>query len=315
MSSGFADTKFFIEQRPGASPAIIDRATYTGRVFWVGASITGIRTAGDTAAYGKSPARPFATVAYAETQCLSQRGDTIHILENYTETLASGSGAVVLLLDVANLQIIGHGRSTRPVFLIDGHAANYINITGADTRFVNCAFKSGHANVAKGLSVAAPGVEFLGCHFLENTTNENFLFAIQATAAGDNLLIEDSTFISVNASADACIQLVGACNGVKILHNYMNAPCTTSLIEAITNPCLDLQINHNHLINIVEGNDLAGLVDLVASSTGSIHDNICYLADDTDILTGIDQANCSRGGNISSNEFAQEAIICGAPAA
>ncbi len=311
----FTDTKFFTERRPGAAPTIVDRTTYTGKVFWVGKSISGVRTAGDAAGYGGSPSRPFATLVYAETKCLSQRCDTIHLLENHTETLASGSGAAVLTLDVANLQIIGHGRSTRPAFLIDGHANNYISITGADTSFQNCTFKSGHANVAKGVLVGAAGVAFRGCHFLENTTNENFLFSIMTTAAADELLVEDSTFISINASADALIHLVGACNGVKILRNYMDAPCTTSLIEAITNACLDLQINDNHLRSLTEGNDLAGLVDLVASTTGTIQHNTCYLADDTDILTGIDGASCSLGGNISSNEDAQEAIVCGAVAA
>lgn len=306
------DTKLFLRKQPGGMYAVHDAAEVTGRIFWVGSNVTG---ASDSAGYGQNPGKPFDTLVYAETKCLSQRGDLIYVMANHTETLLSAAGAVLLLLNVANLRIVGIGRSTRPAFLLDGHANNYINITGADTTLENLAFKAGHANIAKGFSVATAGVRFDGCHFIENVATENYLFAIQTTAAADEMDVENCTFISIDAEADACIQLVGACNGVRILHNYMNAPCVTSLIEAITNACLDIQICHNHLRNLAEGDDLAGLVDLVASSTGVIHDNLCYLADDTDVLTGIDGASCSLARNISSNEDAQEAVMAGGPAA
>jgi len=306
------DTKMFSHSQPGGMFSVKDAAECPGNVFWVGSNITG---ATDGAGYGRNPGTPFATLVYAETQCLTQRCDTIYVMQNHTETWTHSTGAAILTLDVANLQIIGLGRSTRPIFLIDGHANNYISITGADTTIKNCQFESGAADVAKAVLVAAAGVRFDGCHFLDSTAGENFLFSIMTTAAADEMEVEKCTFISIDASVDAFIHLVGACNGVRILHNYMNGPCVTSLIEAITNPCLDIHICHNHLRSLTEGNDLAGLVDLVASSTGIIHDNLCYNADDTDILTGIDGASCSLARNISSNEDAQEAVMAGGPAA
>lgn len=306
------DTKMVVNKQSGGIYSVRDASTNPGKVFWVGSNITG---ASDSAGYGQNPGKPYATLAYAETACLASRGDTIYILPGHTETLSSATGAAVLTLDVANLSIIGLGRSTRPAFLIDGHANNYISITGADTLIENCTFKSGHANVAKGISVAAAGVTFRGCQFLENTTNENFLFSIQTTAAGDELTVEDCTFISVNASADAAIQIVGACNGVRIVNNYFDAPYTTSAIEAITNACLDIQIIGNYIRNIVEGDDLAGAIDLVAASTGMIANNRIYLADDTDILTCIDGSNCGKADNMCSNEFVQEAGVAGTQAA
>lgn len=306
------DTKMFVRKQPGGMFSIRDAEDTPGRVFWVGSNVTG---ATDAAGYGENPGAPFATLVYAETQALTQRGDRIIILPNHTETLLSATGAAILTLDVANLRISGMGRSTRPAFLIDGHANNYVTITGADTILENVTFKAGHANIAKGISAAAAGVAFKGCHFIENTTNENFLFPIQTTAAADEMLVDLCKFISVNAAADACIQLVGACNGVEITNNYMDAPCVTSLIEAITTACLDIKITDNYLRNIAEGDDLAGLVDLVAGSTGVIHRNTCYLADDTDVLTGIDGANCSLADNISSNEYNQHAVTAGGVAA
>ena len=292
--------------------AIRDMVDCPGAVFFVGSNVTG---ASDAAGFGKEPNTPFATLAYAETQCLTQRGDTIFIFPNHTETLSSATGAAVLTLDVANLRIVGLGRSTRPAFLIDGHENNYVSITGADTVIENVTFKAGHADIAKGVNVAAAGVAFRGCHFIENTAQENFLFSIQTTAAADEMLVEGCKFISIDAAADAAIHIVGACNGVVIRDNYFDAPYVTSAIEAITNACLDIQIIGNYIRNIVEGDDLAGAIDLVAASTGIIANNRIYLADDTDILTCIDGGNCGKADNMSSNEFVQEAGVAATQAA
>lgn len=297
------DTKLFLRKQPGGMYAVHDAAEVTGRIFWVGSNVTG---ASNSAGYGQNPGKPFATAVYAETKCLSQRGDLIYVMANHTETLLSAAGAVLLLLDVANLRIVGIGRSTRPAFLLDGHANNYINITGADTTLENMTFKAGHADVAKGFSVAAAGVAFLGCHFIENVATENFLFSIQTTAAADELLLDDCTFISIDASADAGIQIVGACNGVQIYRSYFHGPYVTSCIEAITNACLNIRIEDNMLLNPLAGDDLAGAVDLVANSTGMIKSNGIYHADNTDCLTAIDGGNCGKIGNFTANEFAEE---------
>jgi hypothetical protein len=303
------DTKLFVNKQPGGMFVVRDAAQNPGKVFWVGSNITG---ASDSAGYGQNPGAPFATVVYAETKCLTARGDTIYVLPGHTETLTSATGAAVMTLDVANLSIIGLGRSTRPAFLIDGHANNYVNVTGADTLIENCTFKSGHADVAKGVLVAAAGVTIRGCHFIENVATENFLFSVMTSAAADEMTVEDCTFISIDGSADAGIHIVGAANGVKILRNYFNASYVTSAIEAITNACLDIQIIGNQIMNPLAGDDLAGAIDLVASSTGLISDNRIYHADNTDCLTAIDGGNCGKCNNFVANEFAEEGGVAGA---
>jgi len=297
------DTKQFVRQQEGGMFAIRDAAENPGRVFWVGSNVTG---ATDAATHGQNPGAPFATLVYAETQCLTQRGDTIYVMPNHTETLTSASGVAVMTLDVANLRIIGLGRSTRPAFLIDGHANNYVNITGADTTLENLTFEAGHADVAKGLLVAAAGVTIRGCHFLENVATENFLFSIMTSAAADEMLVEGCTFISIDAAADAGIHIVGAANGVVIRGNYFNAPYVTSAIEAITNACLDIEISNNLILSTTAGDDLAGAVDLVASSTGIIANNRVYHDDATDIVTCIDNAGCAVIGNLCTNDVEEE---------
>jgi hypothetical protein len=213
----------------------------------------------------------------------------------------------VLTLDLARLKVIGlGGRSTKPAFLIDGHANNYINITGADTVLENITFKAGHAAVAKGLLVAAAGVEIRKCDFIQNTTSENFLFSIMTSDAADSLLVEDCRFVSIDALADAGIHIVGACNDVIIRRNYFNAPYVTSAIEAITAACLDILIIDNWISSTKAGADLAGAIDLVALSTGLIIGNRIYHDDNDDILTTIDGALCGRIDNMAVNEVNEE---------
>jgi len=303
------DTQLFSRKQPGGAYSVRDAAENPGRVFWVGSNVTG---ATDSVNYGQNPGAPFATLVYAITQCLSQRGDTIYVMANHAETLASASGAVVLLLNMANVKIVGLGRSTRPAFLIDGHANNYVNITGADTVLENLTFTAGHADVAKGVLVAAAGVTIRGCHFLENVATENFLFSIMTSAAADEMLVEGCTFISIDAAADAGIHIVGAANGVVIRNNYFNAAYVTTAIEAITNACLDIQIVGNIILSSVAGDDLAGGIDLVASSTGAIANNRIYHDDNTDIATAVDNAGCALLGNLVSNIVDEEGGFCGA---
>lgn len=306
------DTKLFGRNQPGGLFSILDREQFPeGNIYWVGSAVTG---ASDSAGFGRNPDAPFATLVYAETQ--AGTGDTILIMPGHTETLASATGAAVLALNVIGLQVIGlGGRNRKPAFLIDGHANNYVSVSGSGSVLKNLLFKAGHADIAAGLIVSDAGVEIVGCDFVENVATENFLFSIKTSALADFLLIEDCRFISIDAAADAAIHLVGACNHVIIRRNYFNAPYVTSAIEAITNACLDILIQDNVIRNIVEGNDLAGAIDLVAASTGMIVDNRIYLADDTDILTSIDGGNCGKAGNLGSNEFAEEAGVPGALAA
>jgi hypothetical protein len=306
------DTKLFVRRQPGGIFSILDRANFpTGNVWWVDSTAT--TTGANSAGYGANPDAPFLTLAYAETQAAA--GDTIFIKPGHTETLSSTAGAAVLTLDLARLKVIGlGGRSTKPAFLIDGHANNYINVTGADTVLENLTFKSGHADVAKGLLIAAAGVEIRGCDFIENVAEENFVFSVMTSNAADSMLIEDCRFVSIDAAADAGIHIVGACNDVIIRRNYFNAPYVTSAIEAITAACLDILIIDNWISSTKTGNDLAGAIDLVANSTGLIVGNRIYHTDDTDILTSIDGAACGRLDNMAVNEVNEEGGKAGAAA-
>jgi hypothetical protein len=306
------DTKLFGRHQPGGLFSIINREAFpTGNIWWVDSTAT--TKGANSAGYGANPDAPFLTWAYAVTQMAA--GDTCYLMPGHTETIGI-TGAAAITLSLAGAKFIGlGGRTKKPQILIDGFADTYVNITGADTVIENITFKAGHADIAKGVSVAAAGVEFHRCEFVENVATENFLFAIQTTNAGDSLVVKNCRFVSIDAAADAAIQIVGACNDVVIANNYFSGPYVTSCVEAITAACLDMLILDNWFYNPVTGNDLAGAIDLVAASTGLIVGNRIFLADDTDILTSIDGANCGRLDNMAVNEFGEEGGKAGTAAA
>ncbi len=306
------DTKLFSRKQSGGIFSVINRAEFpTGRIWWVDS--TNSTNGANVAGAGHNPDAPFLTWVFAISQ--ASAGDIIYLMPSHAETVGA-TGAAAVTLALAGLQTIGlGGRTLKPTILIDGFADTFITITAADTTIENVAFKSGHANVAKGFNVAAAGATFRGCTFLENTAAENFLVTIQTTAAGDDLLVEDCVFYGVTQATE-CIELVGANNRVTIRNNFISGLFSVSAISASTVACLALQIDGNTIYNATAaGDDLAGSVDLFAASTGFVLNNTIYLGDDTDILTSIDAGNCGRGGNTVTNEFGQEGGVGGTQAA
>lgn len=296
------DTKLFGRHQPGGLFSIVDREIFPeGNIWWVSSTAT---AAEDGAGFGRNPDAPFATLVYAVAAAAA--GDTIFVMPGHTETIGV-TGAAAMTLSLAGLKVIGlGGRSRKPAILIDAFADTYVSITGADTVLENLCFKAGHADIAAGVIVAAAGVEFRNCSFLENTAAENFLVTIQTTAAADDLLIDGCHFYGVTQATE-CIELVGANNRVQITNNHISGLFSVSAISASTVACLDIVIHNNRIFNgTTAGNDLAGAVDLFTASTGMVTNNLIYLGDDTDCLTSIDADGCGRCGNFAANEYDQE---------
>ncbi len=302
------DTKLFSRRQEGGMFSILNREQFpSGNIWWVDSSNT--TDGSNTTGYGANPDAPFLTWAYAESAASAD--DTIFLMPGHSETIGA-TGAAAITIDTAGLRTIGlGGRTRRPQFLIDGFNDTYVLLSGADTTTDTITFTSGHANIEQGVSVTAAGVMIRNCSFLENTGSENFLVAIQTTAAADDLLVEDCMFYGVTQATE-CIELVGATDRVTIRNNYINGKYSVAAIAAITNACLGLEIYNNRIFNFTTaGNDLAGAVDLVASSTGTVTRNLIHLGDDTDILTSIDAANCLQADNWGTNEYDQEAGVAG----
>lgn len=216
--------------------------------------------------HGMSPDSPFATLVYAESK--ASAGDTIYVLPGHTETLASATGAVVMLLNTAGLKVIGlGGRTRKPALLVDGHANNYISITGADTLLRNVAIKAGHSDVASGVIVAGDGVWIDKCTFEDNGANENFLEAITDAGANtaDRLMVTDCEFQTTDTSGTACIQLDSAHDRVIIQRNLCMGDYGTAAISIAGAITLGL-IDSNLIENTATDND--SCINVSATSTG-----------------------------------------------
>jgi hypothetical protein len=139
------------------------------------------------------------------------RGDTIVILPNHSETITGVGG---LTFDVPGLRVIGLGvGANRPTFLMDGGTTVTAVVTGADTWIENCVFVAGHSDVATCFDVDAAGFHLIRCEFQDNTTKENFLVGILSGSTTDNVcdgltLIGNKFFTGTDSHTSFCT-LVG----------------------------------------------------------------------------------------------------------
>jgi hypothetical protein len=122
---------------------------YPGKVFWVynGTALHGGQRGGSDGNKGSFNS-PFATVAYAITQCTANRGDVIMVKAGHTETI---SDATTFAGNVAGVAVVGLGTgSLRPTFTFDTANTATIPVSADNVAFKNCIF------VANFLSIAAP---------------------------------------------------------------------------------------------------------------------------------------------------------------
>jgi len=304
------DTKFFGRNWPNGIFSILDPSRFiTGNAWWVQSTGTG---ATDSVADGRGTShdKPLATWKYA-VETAAAAGDTIFVMPGHAETIGVSAAAAITFSDIGVKSIGLGGPTTKPQILIDAYADTYLSITAADVVIENFSFEAGHANIAAGVIVSAAGCEILGCNFLENTANEDFLVVIQTTAAADQIRIHGNTFIGAGQGTE-CIELVGANTSAEITNNRIVGLFSVAAIYSGTALSTGVNISGNYINNqTTAGNDLAGAIDLQGNTTGFICDNMIYLGDDTDCLTSIDGGYCVRGGNRAANEYDQNGGVAG----
>src|SRR3954470_14957125 len=94
--------------------------THPGRVYWVNSSTTGLlpgQRGGSNGNRGTFDS-PFATVGYAFTQCIANRGDVIMVKAGHAETLINATAEAVTW-SIAGVAVVGLGvGDARPVFTL-----------------------------------------------------------------------------------------------------------------------------------------------------------------------------------------------------
>lgn len=268
----------------------------TGTTFFVSSS-TGV----DDTAHGRSTATPFATVAYAVSQCTDDANDVIKCLAGHAETI---DAAADIAMSKRGVTVMGLGQgSKRPTFTWATDTAATITMTAANCRFTNCIFDmSLPSALVSGIVISAASCKIDQCLFKIGTagTGTRPLQAILTTAAADNLEISDNKFIEPTATpttvsaSSTQIKLVGG-SGIRILRNYMRGWCTTSVgpITSITTLNSDIEIRDNIIINAT-ASSTKGIV-LLTGSTGMIRGNSIQILSGTAPITA--DAASWAGGN------------------
>lgn len=246
------------------------------KTFHVNSTTTG---AVDSANAGSTAAKPFATIGYAISQCVADRGDTILVGPGHAETV---NAAAFIACATAGVSIIGTGAgSKRPTLTWATATDATITMTAANCRWSNFVFDlSLPSALISGIVISAAGCRIDNCLFLIGTagTGTRPLQAILTTAAANYLRIEDNQFLEPTAtpttvSAASCaIKLVGG-TGIKIRRNQIHGWFTTTVggITSITTLNDHIEISDNVIINQTASS--AKAIALLTGSTGMISNN------------------------------------------
>lgn len=219
---------------------------YPGKVFWVynGTALQGGQRNGSDANRGTFNS-PFATVAYAISQCTAGRGDIVMVKAGHAETI---SDATTFAANISGVAIVGLGAGDlRPTFTFSTANTATIPVSAANVAVVNCKF------VANFLSIAAPftlstakNFTLQACDFFDGSGVLNFLNIVKSTGAAntiDGLTVVDTSWnglgtTSVNSfilTANDIANCVLRRNRVKLARTVDAAILMTVTAGVLTN--------------------------------------------------------------------------------
>jgi hypothetical protein len=179
-----------------------------GTEFYLGPNATGV---GDDERAGRSKESSVATLAFAMSLCTADKGDIIHLLPGYAETIA------VKVVAVAGVRLVGHGTGKlRPAILCNA-AIDCISVAADDVEFDNLYFPASTlTGVTARIDVAAANCTIKNCLF---DCGEFDTETITVAAAGLDLLVKDCKFVcNAAATADAAIEIeAAAADGITVI--------------------------------------------------------------------------------------------------
>ncbi len=240
--------------------------TNPGNVYWVN-STTVLPDRGRGGSNGNKGTynSPFATVAYAVTQCKSARGDIIVCMPGHTETIAGAAG--VTFTSTTGVTVIGLGRgSMRPTFNFTATAST-ITMNAANTAFINCLFTGGIDAVVSPIVISAADCVLQDCEVRDVTgqvTN-----GILTTAGANRLKIINHIHRGdSSAGTDAAIAIVGG-DQIFIDIEYMDGNFAVAGVDIRTTATTQLTLSRTkHFRN--RNASCIFVIDTITGSTGQI---------------------------------------------
>ena len=301
-----AKTELFAEWLQGDTVmAVTNQGIATGARFWVRSTV-GVNNVG----YGCSPDAPFATLDYAISQCVANRGDIIFLMEGHAETISTA--ALSPGLDIAGVKIVGLGDgATRPTFTFTHVNANII-VSAASCSMYNVLFIVGIDNVVEVIDVDCADFLLEKCEIREGGFQALTLVDITGAGANvcDRVVIRNNRMISEAAGAVNAIEIGAVHDGVVIEDNFISGDFSDAAISS-GSICTNILIKNNLIRNINAG-DWA--IELTAAATGLIVGNRLMA---NAIATVLDPGSCMCVDNFAVLAIDQTGVpipvVVGAP--
>ena len=281
----------------GALPLV----SFTGERFFVD---SGHADASDTAGYGTSPASPFLTLDFANTQCTSANGDVIYAMPGHVDTVTNGTD---LNFDVIGVTAIGLGTGrNRP--LIDFTTADtadapvsVANVLLKNLRFDASTFDSNTAMI----TITGADVTIEDCEFVMGDGSQQTDSCITTNSARTRVI--NCNFIGTTTEGvEDAIEITGTPDGIEIIGNKITGDFTNACIQSasVHTNCV---VRDNLLQNTNTGEHAIQFSD---AATGWIIDNK-FVTDAH--LTTLDKGSCKVHGNIWWDDADVAADVSGVP--
>lgn len=255
--------------------------THPGRAFWVSNNTTGLLAGQRGGSDGNRGTfdSPFATLSYAVTQCVANRGDIIFIKPGHAETIIA---AGTIALSIAGVAIVGLGvGSSRPTFTYTTANTAAITVSAANISIQNCVFTANFLSIAAAFTVStAKNFTVQNCLFNDTDGTHNFLNCVKSTGAAntaDGLTITDSQWFGTGTTSVNSMALIADANiNVTLLRNrcvlerIADAPI---LLTVTTGASKNIEIGDNVVISKQTASTLGTVAGLGATSTGVVYRN------------------------------------------
>jgi signal peptidase I len=199
--------------------------TNPGQVFWVSNStaLLGRARNGSDGNRGTFDS-PFATLNYAVSQCVANRGDIIVIKPGHVETVST---ATALNLNIAGVAIVGLGAGTnRPKFTLDTVNTATIPVTVDNVSIQNCQFFANFLSIAACFTLStAKEFAVQNCYFRDASSVLNFLNIVKSAGGAntvDGLTFTDNTVVNLGVTANnTTILTANTIDRLTVRRNYL----------------------------------------------------------------------------------------------
>lgn len=208
-----------------------------GRVFWVSNNTVGLLPGVKGGSDGNKGTfnAPFATLAFALTQCTASRGDIIFIKPGHAESVAS---ATALPFNVAGVAIVGLGvGSMRPTFTFTTANTAKIPVSANNMSIQNCLLIGNFLSIATCfLLTTAADFTVDGCSFRDTSAVLGFLSIVTTTVSmnSDGLVVTNNEVQSdATTTPGPAVVIANTIDRVTVSDNVVTHSTISNNISAL----------------------------------------------------------------------------------